>query len=227
MWLRNHLWGFSLKFLKRYSRSGLMDFTLNEISKFSTPVVVSVGGFGPVDTQLRNFVESRNGQFITLDIDPRHKPEILGDMTLIAQILREKAISPNIIIALEVLEHVPDFSKALQSCHDALQVSGALIISTPWIIPIHDRPHDYFRFTPAALKSNLSAFSKVDIFARGGYGNSIISLMLRGLFSGGLKGKFVMLFGIIFSILGPLPKINTDLESVDSCIGYISVAQKV
>ena len=223
---KDFFWGVSLRILKRWSRAGLIESVQINLLKYERPTVVSVGGFGPVDKYFKNYVENLGGTYITFDIDAEHKPDIVGDVTEISSYLQHRKVKPDVILALEVLEHVHKFSHAIEDCRNALEINGMLIFSTPWIIPIHDRPHDYFRFTPEVLAAHLREFKKFEIRARGDYKDSVVMLLLRGLFSGGLAGKFLMIIGALVSYLLPLPKVYTDLSKIDSCIGYLSIGHK-
>jgi hypothetical protein len=195
-----------------------------EIVRTNPMTVVSVGGYGPIDRELKSIMNELGGILVSLDIDEKHSPLIHGDVEDIQELLLQRRITPDLIIALEVMEHVPDFQKAISGCRAALPAHGKLILSTPWIIPIHDRPSDYYRFTPAALHIMLKEFSEVRIFARGNFYDSIVALMLRGLFSSRLVGKIFVAIGIFLSIFTRKPTVHSSLESIDSAIGYITIA---
>ena len=197
-----------------------------ELIALKEPIIVSVGGYGPVDKELRDLVVAGGGKFITYDIDSSHNPDILGDITDISIVLKRANVFPDIIVALEVLEHVVNPAQAVISCHSALASHGKLILSTPWIIPIHDRPYDFYRFTPAALENFLKDFTKTTIYARGNYLDAIITLLLRGLFSGGSRGKLLMIVGVVITFLRKPPSTYQNLNTVDSCIGYVSISSK-
>ncbi len=227
MHIRDRIWWLCLKALKRWTRAGLLAEASKQINILENPTVLSVGGYGPVDNYLKALLNNSGGRLITFDINPMHAPQIVGDVTQISVILEEQRILPDIIIALEVLEHVPHFDRAILSCYQALSASGVFLMSTPWITPIHDRPGDYFRFTPELMKLHLAKFGEFKILARGNYSDSLIALMLRGLFTGGISGKLAMVVGIFLSAVSPLPRVYDDIENVDSCLGYISVAKKL
>jgi SAM-dependent methyltransferase len=63
--------------------------------------------------------------------------------------------SSGTILALETLEHVERFWVALEEMERVLRPDGALILSTPFFVHVHDHPADYWRFTPQALNSLL------------------------------------------------------------------------
>ena len=224
--MKDFIWGLGLKALKRWTRSGLLETTISEITKIDKPNVLSIGGFGPVDTQLKTIVQNLGGKYLTLDVEASHSPEIIGDVEDIEALLVQSDFVPDVIIALEVLEHVPNTSRAISGIHCVLSPKGVFILSTPWIIPIHDRPFDFYRFTPAALQQHLSNFSSCRILARGNYFDSVVALLLRGLFTGRHLGKFFLVLGVVLSLFSRRPKVYEKLDYLDSCIGYMAIARK-
>lgn len=55
------------------------------------------------------------------------------------------------LLSLETLEHVWNIEKAVKQLERVLKPGGFLAISTVFAHPIHDHPHDYWRFTPETL----------------------------------------------------------------------------
>jgi len=188
--------------------------------------IVSVGGFGPVDNHLREIANIEKINLISFDINPAHKPDIVADIKDLNRELRNRSIEPSAILALEVLEHVPNPFNAINECFEALSPKGVLILSTPWIIPVHDSPHDYWRFTPEALRKLTHNFDEVEIIARGDEFDSVIALMLRGLFGKGARYRLLLALGLVFSIILPVPKLYSSSRLPDSTIGYIVIAKK-
>jgi len=67
------------------------------------------------------------------------------------------------VICSEVLEHVADFSAALGEIARVLKPGGTLLVTCPFLYPIHGQ-QDFWRFTPDALKRLLSRhFTVVDL----------------------------------------------------------------
>ena len=225
--VKDPLWGFFLKILKRWSRAGLYEISEEAFRTApQNPCVLSIGGFGPVDMYFRELVTKTDGHYLTLDIDAAHNPDIVADVMDIVDELNAQKFTPDFILALEVFEHVERIEEALSQCHSCLPKNGVLIASLPWIIPIHDRPYDYRRLTPIGLTHVFKDFSSVQIVARGNYYDSIVMILLRGLFSGGKTGKALMLVGSFLSLISRLPRAYTNLEKIDSTIGYVVIARK-
>ena len=95
--------------------------------------------------------------FIRSDINPRFGHKVI-DITKMNEINKY-----DIILCLNVLEHVYEFKKAVKNLHAALKKRGILVFFSPYIYPLHDIPHDYFRFSKFALKKMFSCFSEYKI----------------------------------------------------------------
>ena len=67
------------------------------------------------------------------------------------------------VAAFEVLEHLKQPWVAAAEFHRVLKTGGRLVLSTRFLFPVHDAPHDYFRFTKAGLKDLLKNFKEVDV----------------------------------------------------------------
>jgi len=55
------------------------------------------------------------------------------------------------VLLLEVLEHVRDDRAVLEEIARVLKPGGQLLLSVPFLYPLHDAPHDYRRFTAPGL----------------------------------------------------------------------------
>ena len=56
------------------------------------------------------------------------------------------------VVCLEVLEHLPSPLGAVLEARRVLKPQGRMILSTPFLYPIHDAPHDYQRWTCHGLE---------------------------------------------------------------------------
>jgi SAM-dependent methyltransferase len=61
----------------------------------------------------------------------------------------------DVILCSEVLEHLHTPAQALSEMRRVLKRGGTLILTTRFIFPIHDAPHDYYRFTKYGLRHLL------------------------------------------------------------------------
>jgi len=60
------------------------------------------------------------------------------------------------IVTSEVLEHLADPPRAAQEMSRVLTAGGRLILTTPFVYPVHEAPHDYQRFTVYGLSRLFS-----------------------------------------------------------------------
>ena len=73
----------------------------------------------------------------------------------------------DIVLCLNVLEHVYDYGQAVQNLRRALRDGGVVAAAVPFMFPLHDEPHDYWRFTEHALRRMFADFSSVEVSVKG------------------------------------------------------------
>lgn len=75
------------------------------------------------------------------------------------------------IICTEVLEHVPEPVAVLKEFRRVLKTGGRLFLTTPFLVPLHEMPYDFFRYTPSALHSMSAraALTVNSIHSKGDY----------------------------------------------------------
>ena len=73
----------------------------------------------------------------------------------------------DIVIADQVLEHVPGPVRAVHNVREMLEPGGHALIATPFLFRVHARPHDYHRWTEAGLRQLL---------LDGGFGENDVSV---------------------------------------------------
>ena len=65
----------------------------------------------------------------------------------------------DMVLCMNLLEHVYDFQMVIDNIYDALTKNGLVVILVPAFYPLHDEPHDYWRFTEHSLRKLLHCFS--------------------------------------------------------------------
>ncbi|WP_299949848.1 methyltransferase domain-containing protein [uncultured Ruegeria sp.] len=100
-------------------------------------------------------------EFRQTDMNPAHGHEVL-DIT--SMTIRDRY---DMILCLNVLEHVYETETAVRNLHTALRPGGRLIVAVPFAFPLHDEPHDYYRFTRFALERMLADFEKAEVEVHG------------------------------------------------------------
>jgi SAM-dependent methyltransferase len=73
------------------------------------------------------------------------------DILASADALPLGAESFDCVICTEVLEHCPEPSKVLGEIARVLKPGGRVFLTTPFLRPLHEMPHDYYRYTPSGL----------------------------------------------------------------------------
>lgn len=74
-------------------------------------------------------------------------------------------------MATEVLEHCPEPEVTLSEIARVLKTGGLLFFTVPFLWPLHDCPHDEYRYTPWSLERHLknSGFTDIEIKPTGGW----------------------------------------------------------
>lgn len=132
----------------------------------------------------------------------------------------------------EVLEHIYNTGKFLSECRRVLMPSGTMFFTVPFQARYHYIPHDFFRYTPAALERMLTeaGFSRIRIRPRGSditvAAYKCISVFYRWLRSGPVG----MIAGLLLSpvalsslLIGAL-SLRCTMGSHDDCLGYTVTA---
>lgn len=123
---------------------------------------------------------SRAERYVGLDLAggtyaARHQPDLLWDGKTIP--LDEASV--DCALAVEVLEHCPEPERVLAEAHRVLRPGGLFFFTVPFLWPLHDVPHDEYRYTPFALERHLrnTDFADVAIHAHGGWDASLAQML--------------------------------------------------
>ncbi len=71
----------------------------------------------------------------------------------------------DIVLCISVLEHLEEPAKAIEEMKRVLKPGGKIIVSVPFMYPIHESPGDYWRFTKFGLKSLFKDWETEKIIA--------------------------------------------------------------
>jgi SAM-dependent methyltransferase len=81
------------------------------------------------------------------------RPQVFGD----AGQLPFRDGSFDVVVCLEVLEHVREPDQALRELARVLRPGGRAFVSMPFLYPVHDAPHDYQRWTESGWRRSANA----------------------------------------------------------------------
>jgi SAM-dependent methyltransferase len=115
-----------------------------------------------------------------LGLDMRPGPGVDGRLDLHQLGLRDAAAGT--VLILDTLEHVAYPQRAMAQVYRALRPGGLVVISSVMDHPIHDCPHDYWRFTPDGFRTLLDAFQSpfVGYSGRPLFPNTVVGLGCKG-----------------------------------------------
>lgn len=146
--------------------------------------VLEVGGG---TSTIRSTVESQvpDVLYLSSDIAPTNNTTVVLD----AVALPFRDASLDAVLALEVLEHIPQPQRMLAEADRVLAPGGMLILTTPFMFGVHDF-RDYFRYTPRGLSELLEGSDLVleEVVLRGGTFVSVNGL-LRNLVRDAIVGE--------------------------------------
>ena len=214
------------KLSKIRSRQGLYEFLEREFASIlSKQSVLTIGSGGDINRLLYKFAGHTSFEVVSLDIDEDRKPDIIGD-------IHDYDFGNHkfdVVVICEVLEHLYAPHKALANIHSILKPGGKLILSTPFVFPIHDEPYDYYRFTKYGLKYLLSDYRNVEISERNTFFETIDVLWVRLLMVNS-KNSFKVsriVIPFIYYFKRPLTKLLDRLVKSDRMTtGYVVTAIK-
>ncbi|PCJ61773.1 MAG: hypothetical protein COA79_05615 [Planctomycetota bacterium] len=214
-----------IKMSKKLSRKGIYPFLNKEFSDFKKDMnILNIGAGGQVGELLKEYSIKNGFKVTTFDISEERNPDILGDICS----HDFEGLKFNYIVISEVLEHLHSPHLAIDTIWNILEPDGRLVLTVPFIFPIHERPYDYFRFTKYGLEFLLNKFSFVQIEERNSWTETINVLMVRLIMDKKIVSKLFAPFFILFAYM-QLPFIylvsaiiNTDFITT----GYLVVAKK-
>jgi len=115
------------------------------------------------------------------------------DVFGIAKYLPFKNESFDMVLLTQVIEHLEDPQKALYETYRILKQNGILIISWPFLYPVHEAPRDFYRYTDFGMKhlATQAGFIVKSLVPVSGFWITFFSFLSMYIFR---KSKLIYLF---------------------------------
>jgi len=182
-------------------RPSLRDFTYldcrrraeliaEQAAKLPSPAdnLLDVGGKGK---PYACFFAGRVANHYVLDVAPAYSVDVVGD----ARVMPFSDASMDVVLATQVLEHIPDPIAVIGEIRRVLKPGGTLLLSVPSIFPQHGAPGDYWRYMPQGLEWILRDFQSVTVMGEAGTVPSIF--LVVNVYLQMLTGPWPWLQGLI------------------------------
>jgi SAM-dependent methyltransferase len=210
----------------RFSRANLAERLERELDALDAlpgkPRVLNVGAGGPLADRIGRL---RHARVVHVDLDPARAPDVVADV-------QDLGCFPDacfdVVFLMEVLEHVAAPDAALSEIHRVLAPGGRVVLSTPFLLEIHEAPHDYYRFTDFGLRHLLRGFDAVRVERRNGALIASLVPLLRLTRSPHLRDALVGLAALGLAVLlAPLLfRLDRALRSDAATSGYFATARR-
>lgn len=129
---------------------------------------------------------------VTADWPMSHHPQPYTDVFLdLGNSLPLGDSTFDTVILSDVLEHVPRPEYLWSEVCRLLRAGGKIIGNTPFLYPIHEEPHDFFRYTEYGIRNSVdfAGMRLEGLVAVGGYVDLMGDLLAKGLAQGGAIGR--------------------------------------
>jgi SAM-dependent methyltransferase len=183
--------------------------------------VLNIGAGGEIAHEL-----ARGGLTATaVDIDPARRPDMVADIQSLEPIADGTV---DAIFCLEVLEHVGRPEAAAAAIRRVLRPGGLLIGSTPFLLGIHDSPHDYYRYTLHGLRHLFNSFETLELRERNGYFSAAAVLITRRFAVGSAAERRMaaLLCPVLLLLSFALEALDWVFPARDGTTGYVFVFRK-
>lgn len=162
-----------------FIRTSIFKSIQNHTHLFSGKLLDSGCGKMPYKSYILDNSEVK--EYVGLDIENslEYDAEIRPDVTWDGITMPFNDDTFDSILSTEVLEHCYDFKTYIKENMRVLKPGGYFFFTVPYLWPLHEAPHDNFRYTPFALSNVFKEFNKreAEIFALGGWNASLATML--------------------------------------------------
>lgn len=146
--------GFRILVNKRLGSIIIDEIRLHQLLKFCTRLSedLSILDLGCGEKPYYPIFRDKAKLYIGIDWLQSPHPKEKIDAFADAMALPIENSSFDIILCTELLEHTSEPLQVLTEIYRILKKDGYVFISTPFMIPLHEVPYDYYRFTKFAIK---------------------------------------------------------------------------
>ena len=85
----------------------------------------------------------------------------------------------DVALCMVVLEHLEDPRKAIAEIQRVLKPGGTVLVSVPFLFPMHDTPNDFWRFTKYGLKLLFAEWDVEKVEAETNFNETFAVLLQR------------------------------------------------
>ena len=198
------------------------------IPKHASGRLLDLGcGHCPLYETYRGFVD----EVICVDwAETLHENEFLDFQADLTKKLPIEDNTFDTILLSDVLEHLPCPESTWKEMHRILKPSGKLVLNTPFFYRLHEKPHDYYRYTKFALErfATENGFLVLELNALGGAPEVIFDITGKTIGMLGQLGRLQKPFVILaqFFLWTGLLKRISERTVEDFPLGYFMVVQK-
>jgi SAM-dependent methyltransferase len=91
------------------------------------------------------------------------------DISCDAGALPFKNVVADTVLSTELMEHLKDPNKFIEEIARIIRLGGHLLLSVPFLEPLHEEPRDFYRFTEYGLRNLLykHGFEVIEVWERG------------------------------------------------------------
>ena len=150
-----------------------------QAARYAHGTLIDIGcGRKPYEDLFRGAITS----YVGIDW-PVHTDRSRADIVADALRLPVANCVADTVLTTELMEHLPSPSSFLGEIFRILRPGGAVIMTVPFLEPLHETPRDFFRFTPYSLRELFgdAGFVVHEVRPRGGWWSVVVGSFLAQL----------------------------------------------